>query len=111
MKTIQLSKLKEQYKFVCEQYLQKFINKHNYEFTGWIGDEVGGIAVFIEQYFFNMDDIIYDVNNKLPKDMVFRWQDDNLEAGYDSMINLHAYSKGMRPNGTVVEPETQSNET
>lgn len=111
MKTIQLSKLKEQYKFVCEQYLQKFINKHGYEFSGWIpSDEVGGIAAFIEQYFFNMDDIIYDINNKLPKDMIFRWQDDNLEAGYDNMINLHAYSKGMRPNGTVVEPETTSHE-
>lgn len=105
MRTIQLSKLKEQYKFVCEQYLNKFINKQGYEFTGWIG-EVGDIACFIEQYFFDMNDIRYDINNQLPKGLIFQWQDDNLEAGYDNMLNLHAYSQGVRHDGTVVEPET-----
>ena len=108
MKTIQLAKLKQRYEFVCDQYLHKFINKQGYEFSGWIpSDQIGSMACFIEQYFFNMEDIICDINNKLPKDMIFKWNDDNLEAGYDNTISLHAYSKGMRPKGIVVKPETQ----
>ena len=30
-----------------------FEEKHGYEFSYWVGDEPGGIACFIDQYFFN----------------------------------------------------------
>lgn len=43
---------------------QKFCNKQNIICDGWVGDEVGGIASFACQYFFNLADIILDLKTK-----------------------------------------------
>lgn len=97
------SRVKENYQNACNEYIDIFVKKHGYAFTGWVADEVGGLAEFIEQYFFNMDNITYDIDNKLKKDVIFRWQDYCVEremAGNTS-INLKNYSK----YGTLEEIE------
>jgi hypothetical protein len=96
IKTIPLSKLKKQYVFVCNEYINKFINKQGYDFSGWVGDDVGGVACFVEQYFFSLDDIVYDINNKCEKGLIFAWQEHNLEVGSDKAINYYSYSRGLR---------------
>ena len=73
------SELKYCYELVCAEYIRKFSKKQKLEFDGWVGSHIGGIAEFINQYFFNLDDIVYDINNNLPKNLIMKWQDHCLE--------------------------------
>lgn len=86
--------LKTAYELICAEYIRKFTKKQKLSFDGWVGNQIGGIAEFINQYFFNMDDIVYDINNKMPKDLIMEWQDHCLEN--DININYYSYSKGLR---------------
>lgn len=94
-KTLKLKELKERYEFICNEIVQKFSNKHGIEFSGWVGDEIGGMAEFINQYFFSMDDIYYDLNKKCPKGLIFQWQDDCIE-NQEKNINFRSYAMGLR---------------
>src|SRR3990170_485175 len=99
---MKLEKLKEQYNLVCEEYIKHFCKKQEYEFSGWVMDHVGGVAIFIEQYFFSLDDIVTDINFNCPKGLIFEWQDDNVEA--DEPINYWSYAKnGLRVNKKSLE--------
>jgi hypothetical protein len=92
-----MTALKKKYENIVEQYIKKFTNKHGYEFSYWCGPDVGGIACFIDQYFFNLEDIMYDVNNEVKKGMIFQWQDDQVEYGDENTaINFQSYVMGMR---------------
>ena len=93
--------LKDEYKKVANEYINSFVKKHDYEFSGWVANDVGGMACFIEQYFFNFDDIRYDIDNKLKKDFIFKWQDDSIDYHFNSdvdrpSINLRSYHNGLR---------------
>jgi len=108
MKIITTKKLKEQYEFVCNEYIHKFTEKQDLPFDYWIGDDVGGIASFIEQYFFNLHDIIYDINTNQPKGLILQWQDDTLENHSENenvSINYYSYSKGLRYSDLKKEKE------
>jgi hypothetical protein len=91
-----LSELQVTFNFVAEKYIQKFEKKHGYEFSSWVSDEVGGIACFIEQYFFSFDDIRYDIDNNVKKGLIFQWQDDGVENGAKDNINFRSYVMGAR---------------
>ena len=86
-KTVKLQELKKQYEFACNEYVQKFSNKHQIEFDGWGVDEVGGIALFCSQYSFNFLDILFDVNTKQPKHQILKWQNETVEAYMSNKIN------------------------
>jgi len=88
-------KLQNKYESVCEKYIQVFSKKQDVEFDGWIGGQIGGIAEFIGQYFFNFQDIVWDINSKQPKGTILQWQDDCLENAPKS-INYFSYTKGLR---------------
>jgi len=87
--------LKKRFEAVANEYLLKFIKKQDLDFDGWIGDDVGGIASFICQYFFNFDDIRYDIDNKCKKGLILHWQDDCLE-NKPNYINYYSYHKGLK---------------
>jgi len=95
---MKLEKLKEQYDLVSQEYIKHFCKKQEYEFSYWVSDHIGGIACFIEQYFFSLDDIVTDINFNLPKGLIFEWQDHNLEVKEGDQINYYSYSKGLRMN-------------
>ena len=78
-KTKGLKELNKQYEFVCNEWVQKFCNKQQIECDGWVGDEIGGIASFACQYFFNLSDIILDLNTKQPKGQILDWQNEDVE--------------------------------
>lgn len=92
--------IKEQYEIAVNRYIEKFVKKHGYEFTDWVSDEVGGVAVFIEQYFFSFTDIKYDIDNKVKKGLIFRHQDDSVEHHFtvnkEDTINFRSYAMGLR---------------
>ena len=90
-----MKSLKQRFEDVCSEYIERFEKKHGYEFNFWVGSEVGGIACFCDQYYFNLSDITYDINNKCKKNEIFEWQDYQLDETNEG-INFHAYHKGLR---------------
>ena len=92
--------LKAEYELIVDKYIKEFERKHKYCFSGWVADEVGGIAEFIEQYFFNFDTIKYDIDNNIEKELIFRWQDDGVNSHYKNEnrpeINFKSYVMGLR---------------
>ena len=91
-----MSKLQKEYIAVVNKYLDMFIKKQGYEFSSWVSDDVGGIACFIEQYFFSFDDIRMDIDRKIKKGLIFEWQDDGVENHEKGNINYNSYILGLR---------------
>lgn len=92
--------LKENYEKVCEAYILFFEKKQGVVFDGWVANEVGGVASFISQYFFNFSDIVLDVNTKQKKGLILEWQDDGVQFNFDKKetqyINYNSYTMGLR---------------
>ena len=65
---------------------------------------LGNIYCFIDEYFFNLEDIIYDLENDCPVGLILQWQDDRLSYNYDmeemgaetTYINYKSYHMGLR---------------
>ena len=95
-----LKELNLQYQFICNEWVQKFCNKQQIEFDGWVGDEIGGIASFACQYFFNLSDIILDLNTKQPKGNILNWQSEDVDFNMfnekQQHINYKSYTMGLR---------------
>lgn len=87
-----MNKLKEDYEIACNNYIKEFVKKQKYKFDYWIADEVGGIASFIEQYYFNFSDIKYDIDNNIKKGVIFEWQDSYVD-NYDYNNNISTIKK------------------
>ena len=88
--------LKQEFEVICDKYLNAFVDKQGYEFSYWIANEIGGICCFIEQYFFNLNDIRYDIENGIKKGKIFEWQDyaiDKNSKGEDYNISYENYLK------------------
>lgn len=80
------------------EYIKAFEKTHGVEFEWATNDDLTGVLCFGDHYF-NMTDIVYDIDNKLPVKMIFEWQESGIEAhfkGIQSKINLHSYAKGLR---------------
>jgi hypothetical protein len=61
---------------------------------------VGGIASFACQYFFNLSDIILDLNTKQPKGNILDWQSEDVDFNMfnekQQHINYKSYTMGLR---------------
>ena len=64
------------------------------DFIGWVADIVGGIAS-CNDFYFNFQDIVWDINSKQPKGAIVDWYYDNLDIPKKS-INYYSYTKGLR---------------
>jgi hypothetical protein len=89
--------LRQAYRAVANAYLKAFEKKHHATLEFWVSDEVGGTA-YIGDHYFDFEDIRFDIDNRLPKDMIWEWSDAAI-AMYESgeRINLYSWSKGLRP--------------
>lgn len=88
--------LESRYENICNEYIKLFCSKQGIDFDFWMGGKVGGCASFCEQYSFNLQDIIWDINNKCKKGLILQWQNDYIENQDKKMINYFSYSKGLR---------------
>lgn len=91
----------EQYHKACNKLVKKFLKKQGIDDYYWVANEIGGMACFCEQYFFNMLDIALDLETKQPKGLILNWQLDSVEdyllQGETRLdINYRAYTKGVR---------------
>ena len=82
-------------------YVRKFEKVHDVKFDFAVNDNLLD-ALFFGDHVFNISDIVYDVDNKLPVRLIFQWQDDNSHdyiKGKKQYINLQSYAKGFRHEG------------
>lgn len=94
MKTTTLTELKKQYEFACNEYIKRFCKKQEMDFEGWVGDTIGSVA-YCNDFYFNLQDIVLDINSKQPKGAIVTWYYENLETP-ENAINYYSYTKGLR---------------
>jgi len=92
--TKKIEKLKKDYEKVCNQYMKLFCEKQDIGFDGFVNDDIGGIAL-CSDFFFNFQDIVCDVNAKIPKGVIIEWYDAQLENP-EKAINYYSYTKELR---------------
>lgn len=93
-----MKNIKEIYNYACEEYLKRFCEKHelDYEEDSWVGKDVGTIAM-VGDYFFNLDDIRYDIDNDCDENAIFEWYYYSLRChslGCTHEINFSSWVKG-----------------
>ena len=99
MRTSKIKNLNKSYKDICSKYIIAFCEKQEMEFYGWVGDEVGGVAL-CSDFFFNFQDIVWDINSKQLKGLIIDWYYECLEMPEKS-INYYSYTKGLRVSQIV----------
>ena len=78
-------------------YIKAFEKKHGREVDHVVVDDLMGTISFGDVYYFHISDIVYDIDNRLKKRLIFHWMDyilDHEERGH--IINLRSYAKGAR---------------
>ena len=96
-------KLKNKYEKIVNEYLQIFIEKQGFDIENcyWIADRVGEILSVNEQYYFNFDDIRFDVDNNVEAGAILKWQDESLDnylkkkkykVNYENYLKLNGYA-------------------
>lgn len=100
---MKIKELKHQYETICNEWIKAFCKKqgiHIDYFDGWTGNEVGSIAGFYEQHYFNLSDIILDLETNQKKGFIQQWQNDGVDYSMthdkDKFINYKSYIKGLR---------------
>jgi len=88
------TKLQSDYEKVCHAYMETFLKKQGMTDYFWAGDIIGGIT-FVEDYFFNFNDIVWDINSNQPKGTILNWHNENI-ANPEKSINYFSYTKGLR---------------
>ena len=85
------SNLRNDYEDACNNYITEFVRISEFDFEGWICNDVGEIA-FFGDYVINFSDIVYIVDNDVPVDIFVNWYWFSVE--YEKCkINLQNYFK------------------
>lgn len=84
-------KLRDDYEDACYNYIAEFGRIFEFDFGGWIGYNVGGVALFGD-YAIDFLNIVYIVDNDVPVDTFVNWY--WFCAEYEQCkINLQNYFK------------------
>ena len=83
---------------VCDDYITAFCEKHSYilDYDCWVANNPGTVAC-ISDMFVSMEDIRYDIDNKVTEDKFEKWYWKNLELyelGVEHWMNYSSYCKG-----------------
>ena len=84
---------------VLSAYIQMFEDKHELDLQYIVNDDIMGVLDFGDVYFFNMTDVVYDIDHDLPKGLILQWAEDSVDDSKNptrQTINLHSYAKGLR---------------
>lgn len=92
---------------VCNEYLRQFCEKHDYEFEtdAWVGigkENIGTVAD-IADVFIDMENIRYDIDNDIDKDLFEKWywkRLDLYECGVEHWLNYPSYCSGAPDDWT-----------
>lgn len=83
--------MKKQLEKVLKQYIKEFENKQDLTFEFAVNDNLMEVISFGSVYFFNMSDIIYDVDNAIKENIIIEWLEYTLEE--KDYINYRTYLK------------------
>jgi hypothetical protein len=78
-----------------DAYVKEFEKKYEVEIDFWVGDEVGGVAIFGDEAY-NFSDIKYMIDNDLKYEYLYDWYCFLIEFSKKCYINLHSYCKLRR---------------
>jgi len=81
-----ITPLREKLDRALKKYIKKFCKKHSLQFEYVVGEDLMEM-IRLNDFYFNINNIIYDIDNKLPKNIIFKWYDDTIEKKTD--YNLH----------------------
>jgi len=96
-----ISTLNLQYERICTGYIEEFIKKQKINFDYNMAQESGNVVKYFEHYYFNIRDIVYDLNNKCAKGLIYRWESYNKKKG--CQWSYEQYCKGLRKRHKQVE--------
>ena len=96
-------KLKNKYEKIVNEYLLAFVEKQDLDIENcyWVADRVGEILSVNEQYYFNFDDIRFDVDNNVEAGAILKWHDESLDnyfkkrkykVNYENYLKLNGYA-------------------
>ena len=91
-------KIREKLDDILKEYIRLFEEKHEVFCDCAVGDDLTGLLGFGD-YLFTTRDIIYDIDNDLPKKLIFECQDDTFDCIINpqhAKINLQSYARGLR---------------
>ena len=83
----------ELYEYATRNLIKEFCHKQDLQFEFDNYDIVKGV-VCLSDYFFNIEDIYFDMKHNKPKDKILQWYDYVLTR--ESNINYRSYCMGMR---------------
>ena len=83
--------MKKQLEKVLKQYIKDFENKQDLTFEFAVGDNLMEVISFGCVYFFNMSDIIYDIDNNIKDNIIVEWCEYTLQE--KDYINYRTYLK------------------
>lgn len=83
--------MKKQLEKVLKQYIKEFENKQYLTFEFAVDDNLMEVISFGSVYFFNMSDIIYDVDNDIKENIIIEWLEYTLQE--KDYINYRTYLK------------------
>ena len=83
--------MEKQLEKVLKQYIKEFENKQDLTFEFAVDDNLMEVISFGSVYFFNMSDIIYDVDNAIKENIIIEWLEYTLQE--KDYINYRTYLK------------------
>ena len=83
----------ELFEYAARNLIKEFCRKQDLQFEFENSDIEAGV-VCLSDYFFNIEDIYYDMKHNKPKGKILQWYDYRLM--HNSNINYHSYCMGMR---------------
>lgn len=91
--------------FIME-YIHIFEAKQDMFFEYWAGDDVGAVACFGDLYY-DFQDIRYDLENEIEKDLIIEWHDYTLNQHYkDPDAPIINYKNWISLNRKPIEAKT-----
>lgn len=94
-----MSQLRKCLDKIIDLYIDEFCEKHECYLEYWVADDTTGIACFGDN-FFNLGDIVYDVDNNCKARDIFNWQNHEVEKAMDDenckKVNFVSYLRGLR---------------
>ena len=90
--------LREELEEILKSYIRKFEEKHEIDMQYAVDDDITGVLDFGDIYFFNVTDVIYDIDHDLPKGLILQWAKDSVDDSKNptrQTINLQSFAKGL----------------
>ena len=86
------------YDNACNDYAKAFAEKHEMDYTDedWVGGDFGTI-LGLGDYYFNFQEIKYDMDYNIDKDEIFKYYDYCIRAstlGFKKIMNYENWCKG-----------------